>query len=83
VLYDAYADRRDAAVGQRALARFRELSGQGDFSFTSCPYVWLARDGDGKRAAAIRGAPACGRTTSPSPRWQRGPATPTPGATSR
>ncbi|WP_254543371.1 NAD(P)/FAD-dependent oxidoreductase [Halomarina pelagica] len=52
--YDAYAGRTDAAVGDRALERFRELSGTGDFEFTDRPYVWLAREGDERRAAAIR-----------------------------
>lgn len=42
--YDAFADRRDASLGERALARFRELSGDGGFTFESCPYVWLVRD---------------------------------------
>ena len=54
VLYDAYGDRRDADVGRRALERFREISGEGGFEFTPCPYVWVAREGDDKRAAAIR-----------------------------
>lgn len=54
VLYDAYADRKDAAIGRRAIERFREISGDGDFEFEPCPYVWLARDGDERRADAIR-----------------------------
>jgi glycine/D-amino acid oxidase-like deaminating enzyme len=54
VLYDAYADRRDARLARRALARFREFSGRADFEFTPCPYVWLARERDDRRAAAIR-----------------------------
>jgi glycine/D-amino acid oxidase-like deaminating enzyme len=41
--YDAFADRRDAELGVRSLERFRELSGGGSFTFTDCPYVWLAR----------------------------------------
>ncbi|WP_255196939.1 NAD(P)/FAD-dependent oxidoreductase [Halorarius litoreus] len=51
--YDAFSDRRDADLGVRALERFRELSGGGSFSFTDCPYVWLAREprpGDEGRA---------------------------------
>ncbi|MFC7155571.1 NAD(P)/FAD-dependent oxidoreductase [Halomarina halobia] len=52
--YDAYAERTDAAVGDWALERFRTLSGTGDFEFTDRPYVWLAREGDERRAAAIR-----------------------------
>ncbi|MFD1513506.1 NAD(P)/FAD-dependent oxidoreductase [Halomarina rubra] len=54
VCYDAYADRIDAAVGDRALKRFREFSGTGDFRFTDCPYVVLVRDGDDRRAEAVR-----------------------------
>ncbi|SHG56566.1 NAD(P)/FAD-dependent oxidoreductase [Halobaculum gomorrense] len=56
VLYDAYAEDIDAEVGARALERFRRLSGTGEFSFTDCPYVLLARDGDGDLAEAIEGA---------------------------
>ncbi|MFC6836490.1 NAD(P)/FAD-dependent oxidoreductase [Halomarina ordinaria] len=52
--YDAYADRIDAAVGARALERFRERSDTSGFAFTDCPYVWLARGGDDRRADAIR-----------------------------
>lgn len=54
VCYDAYAGRIDARIGDRALTRFQELSGTNGFDFTLCPYVWLAREGDEKRAAAIR-----------------------------
>lgn len=54
VCYDAYAGRIDARVGDRAMARFREFSGKSEFEFTSCPYVWLAREGDERRATAIR-----------------------------
>ena len=42
--YDAFSDRRDAALARRALARFRDLSGSGGFTFESSPYVWLARE---------------------------------------
>ena len=45
--YDAYADRRDVELAQRALDRFRTL----DVPFESCPYVILGRDAD--TAAAI------------------------------
>ncbi|WP_135825460.1 NAD(P)/FAD-dependent oxidoreductase [Halorussus ruber] len=54
VLYDAFAAPEDARVGDRAMARFREFSGEGDFEFHETPYVWFAREGDEKRAAAIR-----------------------------
>ena len=47
LLYDAYAEDVDAAVGARALERFRafdrSLSG---FSFSACPYVIAVREGD-------------------------------------
>ncbi|HET7324756.1 MAG TPA: FAD-dependent oxidoreductase [Halococcus sp.] len=50
VCYDAFASQTDAAVGKRAQERFREFPDV----FTDCPYVWLARMGDDRRAAAIR-----------------------------
>jgi glycine/D-amino acid oxidase-like deaminating enzyme len=56
VLYDAYAEDIDAEVGARALERFRRLSGTGEFSFTECPYVMLAREGDDGLATAVEGA---------------------------
>jgi sarcosine oxidase subunit beta len=53
--YDAYADQTDAEIGDRALTRFHEISeNEKEFTFNSCPYVWLARDDDQKRATAIR-----------------------------
>ncbi|UPV73107.1 FAD-binding oxidoreductase [Halorussus limi] len=54
VLYDAFASPEDARVGDRAMARFREFSGEGDFEFRENPYVWFAHEGDERRAAAIR-----------------------------
>ncbi|MFC7225992.1 FAD-binding oxidoreductase [Salinirubellus salinus] len=54
VCYDAFADRVDAELADRSLARFRDLSGAGGFTFTDCPYVWLAREGDERHARAIR-----------------------------
>ncbi|PSP55700.1 sarcosine oxidase [Halobacteriales archaeon QS_1_67_19] len=54
VLYDAFAAPEDAEVGDRALERFRAFSGEGDFEFRETPYVWFAREGDTKRAEAIR-----------------------------
>jgi len=51
--YDAFSDRRDARLAQRALSRFREAD-----ALTDCPYVWLARDTgedrDARRASEIR-----------------------------
>jgi sarcosine oxidase subunit beta len=54
VCYDAYADRVDAELGERALDRFRAFSGAGEFTFTDCPYVILVREDDQRRAEAIR-----------------------------
>ena len=54
VLYDAFASPEDARVGDRAVERFREFSGEGDFEFRETPYVWFAREGDERRADAIR-----------------------------
>jgi sarcosine oxidase subunit beta len=51
--YDADADRLDARVAARAMERFGTLSGSG-FTFTACPYVWLARESDRRRADVIR-----------------------------
>ncbi|MFC7071250.1 NAD(P)/FAD-dependent oxidoreductase [Halobaculum lipolyticum] len=56
VLYDAYAEDVDAALGARALERFRRLSGTNGFVFEECPYVLLARTGDDDRAEAVRDA---------------------------
>lgn len=53
VLYGAFAEDRDAAIGRRSIERFREFSGEGDFEFLETPYVWLARDGDERRIEAI------------------------------
>ncbi|MCO8246233.1 MULTISPECIES: FAD-dependent oxidoreductase [unclassified Haladaptatus] len=54
VLYDAFAAPEDARIGSRAIERFREFSGTGGFEFVETPYVWFARTGDEKPAAAIR-----------------------------
>ncbi|GAA0244522.1 NAD(P)/FAD-dependent oxidoreductase [Haladaptatus pallidirubidus] len=54
VLYDAFAAPEDAKIGDRAIERFREFSGTGGFEFVETPYVWFARTGDEKRAAAVR-----------------------------
>ncbi|MEM4781255.1 MAG: FAD-dependent oxidoreductase [Halalkalicoccus sp.] len=54
VLYDAYAEDVDAKLGRRSIERFREFSGDGEFEFHGCPYLWFARDGDEKRTTAIR-----------------------------
>jgi glycine/D-amino acid oxidase-like deaminating enzyme len=56
VLYDAYAEDADAALGGRSIERFREFSRTGGFEFHECPYVMLARDGDDQRAEAIEAA---------------------------
>jgi glycine/D-amino acid oxidase-like deaminating enzyme len=56
ICYDAFAEDVDAAVADRAIERFRHVSSDdGDgFRFVECPYVWLAREGDDRRAEAIR-----------------------------
>ena len=54
VLYDAFAAPEDARVGDRAIERFREFSGEEDFEFRETPYVWFAHEGDERRAEAIR-----------------------------
>jgi sarcosine oxidase subunit beta len=54
VLYDAYAEDRDAEIGQRTIERFRAFSGKSGFQFHETPYVWFAHKGDEKRASAIR-----------------------------
>lgn len=54
VCYDVFADPLDAEIGSDAIERFRELSGDDTFPFVECPYVWLAREGDERNAAALR-----------------------------
>jgi len=54
ICYDAFAERLDAEIASRAMRRFRDLAANTRFSLTDCPYVWLARTGDEKRADAIR-----------------------------
>jgi glycine/D-amino acid oxidase-like deaminating enzyme len=53
VLYDAFAEDVDAAIGRRAFERFRSFSGEGPFELRETPYVWLAREGDELRGKAI------------------------------
>lgn len=54
IVYDAFAEDRDAAIAARALERFRALDDAGALDLTPCPYVWLAREGDEGAATAIR-----------------------------
>lgn len=54
VVYDAFAEAVDARVADRAVERFREFSGRAEFRYEETPYVWLAREGDDRRANAIR-----------------------------
>ncbi len=54
VCYAAFAGRPDAELAGESIERFRRLSGEETFPFVECPYVWLAREGDDRRAAAIR-----------------------------
>ncbi|MDB2282056.1 FAD-dependent oxidoreductase [Halorubrum ezzemoulense] len=47
LLYDAYAEDVDAAVGARSIERFRVLDRSlPGFSFSPCPYVIAVREGD-------------------------------------
>ena len=54
IVYDAFAEDRDAAVAARAIERFRALDAAGAVDLTPSPYVWLARAGDESRAGALR-----------------------------
>lgn len=56
VCYEIYADPTDARIGQRSIERFRALSDDPGvaYRFEDCPYVWVVREGDDERAAAIR-----------------------------
>ncbi|WP_331235803.1 NAD(P)/FAD-dependent oxidoreductase [Natronorarus salvus] len=54
VVYDAFSDRIDAEIARRSVEHYREVSGSGGFEFHEVPYVWLAREGDGKRERLIR-----------------------------
>jgi glycine/D-amino acid oxidase-like deaminating enzyme len=54
IVYDAFADRRDARIASRSLARFRDLAATGGVDLEPTPYVWLAREGDDRTADAIR-----------------------------
>lgn len=56
VLYDAYAEDVDAALGARSLERFRAFDGTRGFRFHDCPYAICVREGDTERAAATRRA---------------------------
>lgn len=53
ILYDAYAEDVDARIAVRALERFRDFSGAGDFEFRDSPYLWFVTE-PGETAAAIR-----------------------------
>src|SRR6056297_4016452 len=47
LLYDAYAEDVDAAVGARSIERFRAFDRSlPGFSFSPCPYVIAVREGD-------------------------------------
>jgi sarcosine oxidase subunit beta len=54
VCYDAFAEDVDAEIAGDAVERFRTFDGHGEFEFHERPYVWLAREGDERRAEAIR-----------------------------
>ncbi|WP_232687350.1 NAD(P)/FAD-dependent oxidoreductase [Halobacterium zhouii] len=53
ILYDAYAEDVDARVGERAIERFRSISGDSEFTFEPSPYVWFVTE-SGAKADAIR-----------------------------
>lgn len=54
VVYDAFAGAVDARIAKRSVSRFRSFSGGGSFEFSETPYVWLAHEGDERRAELIR-----------------------------
>lgn len=56
ICYDAIADGRDADLARRAMDRFRALAAADAIPFEPCPYVWLAREGDQRRATAVEEA---------------------------
>ena len=56
VVYDAYAEDIDAALGRRSVERFRAVAARTDAPIQPCPYVVCARTGDDARVEAIRGA---------------------------
>lgn len=53
ICYDAFADRRDAEIGRRALERFRTFRDEHGFEFKDVPYVWLAQSGDHDKEQSI------------------------------
>ncbi len=56
VVYDAYAEDIDAALGARSLERFRAFDDTRGFRFHDCPYAICVREGDTERAEATRRA---------------------------
>jgi sarcosine oxidase subunit beta len=54
ICYDAFVDRRDAELARRAMDRLGSLAADGAVPFEPCPYVWLAREGDQRRAEAVQ-----------------------------
>jgi glycine/D-amino acid oxidase-like deaminating enzyme len=56
VVYDAYAEDVDAALGARSLERFRAFDDTRGFRFHDCPYAICVREGDTERAEATRRA---------------------------
>jgi glycine/D-amino acid oxidase-like deaminating enzyme len=56
VVYDAYAEDVDAALGARSLERFRAFDGTRGFRFHDCPYAICVREGDTERVEATRRA---------------------------
>ncbi len=56
VVYDAYAEDIDAALGARSLERFRAFDDTRGFRFHDCPYAICVREGDTERVEATRRA---------------------------
>lgn len=53
VVHDAFAEGVEADLADEALARFRDLSGEGGFRLHETPYVWFATE-EGATADAVR-----------------------------
>jgi len=52
IVYDAFAEDVDARIADRAMERFHQLSGEGDFRLHQTPYLWFATE-PGDAADAI------------------------------
>lgn len=52
IVYDAFAEDVDAGIADRAMARFHEFSGEGEFRLHDTPYLWFTTE-PGDAADAI------------------------------